>query len=38
LDIYVSHQGNLLHIHNRFIQLLKLWKKTNTVENYFHVH
>lgn len=38
LDIYVSYQGNLLHIHNRFIQLLKVWKKTNTVENYFHVH
>ena len=38
LDIYVSYQGNLLHIHNRFIQLFKVWKKTNTVENYFHVH
>ena len=38
LDIYVSYQGNLLHIHNRFIQLLKVWKKTSTVENYFHVH
>jgi hypothetical protein len=38
LDIYVSYQGELLHIHNRFIQLLKLWKKTNTVENYFNVH
>jgi hypothetical protein len=38
LDIYVSYQGELLHIHNRFIQLLKVWKKTNTVENYFNVH
>ncbi|MEY3171441.1 MAG: hypothetical protein RJA27_521, partial [Pseudomonadota bacterium] len=38
LDIYVSYQGELLHIHNRFIQLLKLWKKTNKVENYFNVH
>jgi hypothetical protein len=37
LDIYVSHQGKLLHIHNRFIQLLKVWKKTHTVENYFNV-
>ena len=38
LDIYISYQGELLHIHNRFIQLLKVWKKTNTVENYFNVH
>ena len=38
LDIYLSYQGELLHIHNRFIQLLKVWKKTNTVENYFNVH
>ena len=38
LDIYVSYQGKLLHIHNRFTQLLKLWKKTNTLENYFNAH
>jgi len=38
LDIYVSYQGNLLHIHNRFIQLLKVWKKINTVKNYFNAH
>jgi hypothetical protein len=38
LDIYLSYQGNLLHIQNRFIQLLKVWKKANTVENYLNVH
>jgi len=38
LDIYISYQGELLHIHNRFIQLLKVWKKIKTVENYFNVH
>jgi hypothetical protein len=38
LDIYLSFQGKLLHIHNRFIQLLRVWKKIITVENYFNVH
>jgi hypothetical protein len=38
LDIYVSYQGEILHIHNRFLQLLKFWKKTNKVENYLNVH
>jgi hypothetical protein len=38
LDIYVSYQDHLLHIDNQFMQILKLWKKTNTVKKYFNVH
>ena len=38
LNIYISYQDQLLHIDNQFIQLFKVWKKTNTVENYFNVH
>lgn len=38
LDIYVSYQGQLLHMHNTFIQLFKIWKKANTVKNYFNVY
>ncbi|MCX7182281.1 MAG: hypothetical protein NT063_05985 [Candidatus Methylopumilus sp.] len=38
LDIYISYQDHLLHIDNQFMQILKLWKKTNTVKKYFNVH
>jgi len=38
LDIYISYQDQLLHIDNQFMQILKLWKKTNTVKKYFNVH
>jgi len=38
LNIYLSYQDQLLHINNRFIHLFKVWKKTNTVKNYFNVH
>jgi hypothetical protein len=38
LNIYLSYQDQLLHINNQFIQLFKVWKKTNTVKNYFNVH
>ena len=37
LDIYISYQDHLLHIDNQFMQILKLWKKTNTVKKYFNV-
>ena len=38
LNIYISYQDQLLHIDNQFMQILKLWKKTNTVKKYFNVH
>ncbi|MEY3815538.1 MAG: hypothetical protein RJB23_268, partial [Pseudomonadota bacterium] len=38
LNIYLSYQDQLLHINNQFIQLFKVWKKTNNVKNYFNVH
>jgi hypothetical protein len=38
LDIYISYQNQLLHINNQFMQIFKLWKKTNTVKKYFNVH
>ncbi len=38
LNIYLSFQGEVLHIHNQFIQLFKVWKKTNSVLNYFNVN
>jgi hypothetical protein len=38
LDIYISYKDHLLHIDNQFMQILKLWKKTNTVKKYFNVH
>ncbi len=38
LNIYLSFQGEVLHIHNQFIQLFKVWKKMNSVLNYFNVN